>query len=65
MESVDWIHQDQDREKWMSPVNAVMSSWVQQNTGKFLTGSEAIIISRTLLTGLGNKEVKLCMQSNT
>jgi len=59
---VDWFHLDQDRKKWRSPVNTEMNSWVPQNAGKFLTGSEANRFSRrTLLTGLSNAQVKLHM----
>jgi hypothetical protein len=52
-ERVDWIHLDQDRDKWRVPVNGVINSWVPQNVGNFLTSSEAIRFSRrTPLTAL-------------
>jgi hypothetical protein len=56
-ESADWFHPYQDRENWRAPVNTEMNSWVPQNAGEFLTGSEAIRFSRTLLTGLSNAQV--------
>ena len=27
-EDVDWIHKDQDRDKWRAVVNTVMNLWV-------------------------------------
>jgi hypothetical protein len=34
---VDWIHLDQDRDRWQAPVNTVMGLRVPQNAGNFLT----------------------------
>ena len=37
VESMDWIDLDQDRDRWLVPVNAVMNIRVLKNAGKFLT----------------------------
>jgi hypothetical protein len=48
-EVVDWIHLDQDSEKWQILENTVMNLWVPQKVGNFLTSSVTIIFSsRTL-----------------
>jgi hypothetical protein len=37
LEGMDWIHLVQDRDWWQALVNTVMSLWVPQKGGNFLT----------------------------
>jgi hypothetical protein len=36
-EGADWIHLDQDRDRWRALVHTVMNLRVPQNTGNLLT----------------------------
>jgi hypothetical protein len=52
-ESMDWIDQAQDRDKWWALVDTVMNLQVPQNVGDFLTILELVSFSRrTLLHGV-------------
>ena len=37
MGGMDWIAVVQDRDRWLTLVNAVTNLWVPQNAGNFLT----------------------------
>jgi hypothetical protein len=52
-ESMDWIDQAEDRDKWWALVDTVMNLRVPQNVGHFLTILELVSFSRrTLLHGV-------------
>ena len=36
-EGMNWMSVDQDRDRWLAVVNAVMNLWIPQNAGNFLT----------------------------
>jgi hypothetical protein len=49
----DWIDLAQDRDRWLSLVNAVMNLWVPQNMASFLSSLGHVSFSgRTLLHGV-------------
>jgi hypothetical protein len=49
---MDWIGLAQDRDRWLTIVNAAMNLWVQYNVGNFVTSFKPVSFSRTLLHGV-------------
>jgi len=55
----DWIHMAQERDQWLTSVNAVRKLWVPYKVGNFLTRCTTISFSRTLLQVVSSYTVLL------